>query len=358
MKKHLEKKCVKSNSFAKKLIPLTMASVVSVSSLLMAGCGNSGQNEAVNDNNLSQSVKEVVADNKDNVKETSESDTSVKESDSTFDENESENERESTSQEQEQTSEANKKHQLPPVIYGVEDKTYYVGEKASYMSDVYALDDTEGEVDVEVDKSQVDTSTAGSYTVYYKAVDSDGNETTEEAVFSFVEEETQTEAQGYSNLDELVSAVLDNITDSSMSMGEKARAVFNYAHGKIGYSVSNYDGYDWESEAYLALKDIEKRGYVGGDCFTYCSVDLALLQGIGADCIWVDNSGARSGDHSWLLCNVGSGWYHFDATRMYDKFECFMLTDAQIQAYIDKGNSIYWRDLSAYPATPDEPFSY
>lgn len=352
MKKHLDKRYVKSNRFAQKIIPLTMASVVSISSLLMTGCGNSGQNEAINDNNLSQSVKEVVADNKDDVKETSEVDTAVKDND--IDESESGNE----SSSQEQTSKTNKKHELPPVIYGVEDKTYYVGEKASYMSDIYALDDTEDEVDVEVDKSQVDTSIAGSYTVYYKAVDSDGNETTEEAIFSFIEEETQPEAVEYSNLDELVSVLLDNITDSSMSMGEKARAVFNYAHGKIGYSVSNYDGYDWENEAYLALKDIEKYGYIGGDCFTYCSVDLALLQGIGADCIWVDNSGARTGDHSWLLCNVGSGWYHFDSTRMYDKFECFMLTDAQVQAYIDKGNSIYWRDLSAYPATPDEPFSY
>ena len=53
-----------------------------------------------------------------------------------------------------------------------------------------------------------------------------------------------------------------------------------------------------------------------------------------------------------------SGWYHFDSTRMYDKFECFMLTDAQIQAYIDRGNSIYNRDMSAYPATPSENFSY
>ena len=45
----------------------------------------------------------------------------------------------------------------------------------------------------------------------------------------------------------------------------------------------------------------------------------------------VDNQGARSGDHSWVLCNLGTGWYHFDSTRMYDGFECFMLTDSQVQ---------------------------
>ena len=44
--------------------------------------------------------------------------------------------------------------------------------------------------------------------------------------------------------------------------------------------------------------------------------------------------------------------------RMYDGFECFMLTDSQVQDYINRGNSIYRRDMSAYPATPSEEFSY
>ena len=46
---------------------------------------------------------------------------------------------------------------------------------------------------------------------------------------------------------------------------------------------------------------IKKNGYVAGDCFTYASVDRALLGGIGAECIWVDNQGARYGEHSWIL---------------------------------------------------------
>ncbi|MFR4337494.1 MAG: hypothetical protein ACLT33_05070 [Lachnospira pectinoschiza] len=35
---------------------------------------------------------------------------------------------------------------------------------------------------------------------------------------------------------------------------------------------------------------IKKNGYVSGDCFTYASVDRAP-EGIGAECIWVDNQG-------------------------------------------------------------------
>lgn len=249
----------------------------------------------------------------------------------------------------------------PPVIYGISDKTYYVGSKVSYMADVYATDYTGQEIDVEVDKSQVNTSQPGSYTVYYKAVDSEGNETIEEVTFTFIEEETQAERSnsGYSSLDSVVDAVLDDITDSSMSKGQKARAIYKYAHAKIGYAGNSYtDSSEWQDEAFAALKEIKKNGYVAGDCFTYASVDRALLEGMGAECIWVDNQGARSGDHSWLLCNLGTGWYHFDSTRMYDGFECFMLTDSQVQDYINRGNSIYRRDLSAYPQTPSQEFSY
>lgn len=132
-----------------------------------------------------------------------------------------------------------------------------------------AVQDTQQEIDVEVDKSQVDNSVPGDYIVYYKAVDSEGNETTREAVYSFKEEETQETQQEAGSLEQIVAIVLSEITDDSMSMGEKARAVFNYAHGKIGYSYNNYGGYYWQSEAYYALKDIEKSGYIGGDCFTY-----------------------------------------------------------------------------------------
>ena len=252
-------------------------------------------------------------------------------------------------------------HVEPPVIHGISDKTYYIGSKVSYMTDVYATDFSGQEIDVEVDKSQVNTSQPGSYIVYYKAVDSDGNETIEEVTFTFIEEETQEVKvnSSYSTLDEVVAAVLQDITDSSMSKGQKARAIYKYAHAKIGYTGNSYTkSSEWQDEAFEALKMIKKNGYVSGDCFTYASVDRALLEGIGAECIWVDNQGARSGDHSWLLCNLGTGWYHFDSTRMYDGFECFMLTDSQVQDYINRGNSIYRRDMSAYPATPSEEFSY
>lgn len=152
-------------------------------------------------------------------------------------------------------------HVEPPVIHGISDKTYYIGSKVSYMTDVYATDFSGQEIDVEVDKSQVNTSQPGSYIVYYKAVDSDGNETIEEVTFTFIEEETQEVKvnSSYSTFDEVVAAVLQDITDNSMSKGQKARAIYKYAHTKIGYAGNSYtQSSQWQDEAFEALKVIKK----------------------------------------------------------------------------------------------------
>ena len=56
--------------------------------------------------------------------------------------------------------------------------------------------------------------------------------------------------------------------------------------------------------------------------------------------------------------DAGTGWYHFDSTRMRSGFSCFMKTDAEIQAYLDQGNYNYVRTVSKYPATPTTPYTY
>ena len=69
-----------------------------------------------------------------------------------------------------------------PVISGVEDKTFVLGDKISYLSGISAVDDVDGEVEVEVDKSEVDVNTPGTYTVTYRAVDAAGNEAETEGI--------------------------------------------------------------------------------------------------------------------------------------------------------------------------------
>lgn len=240
-----------------------------------------------------------------------------------------------------------------PVISGVEDKTFALGDKISYLSGVTASDDVDGEVEVEVDKSEVDVNTPGTYTVTYRAVDAAGNESTAKASITI-----KKPAPVEGSYQALAQEILGNITDDTMSMGQKLRAIFDYAHNKIGYTGICYDGADWEHEALLALTELKKSDYTGGDCFTYTSVDRALLEALGVKVLWLENENSPTGDHAWLLVDAGTGWYHFDSTRMRSGFVCFMKTDKEIQDYLDQGNYNYVRDLSKYPATPTTPYSY
>lgn len=240
-----------------------------------------------------------------------------------------------------------------PVISGTADKTFTLGDKIAYLSGITATDDVDGEVDVEVDKSAVDTDTPGTYEVTYKAVDAAGNVATKTANITI--EKPAPVAGTYQALAE---EILGNITTSSMSTGQKLRAIFDYAHNKIGYTGTPYDGSNWENEALLALTELKKSDYTGGDCFTYTSVDKALLEALGVKTMWLENENSPTGDHAWLLVDAGTGWYHFDSTRMRSGFSCFMKTDAEIQAYLDQGNYNYVRTVSKYPATPTTPYTY
>ena len=191
------------DKFVKKISPVIAACILGVTFFSVTGCGTSS---SAGSQSTEAAVKEAAVQDTQAVLK---------------DKNQSEVNSENGSDKAEKQAENNiKKHNEPPVIYGVEDKTYYVGEKASYMSDVYAVDDTQQEIDVEVDKSQVDNSVPGDYIVYYKAVDSEGNETTREAVYSFKEEETQETQQEAESLEQIVAIVLSEITDDSMSMRE------------------------------------------------------------------------------------------------------------------------------------------
>ena len=197
------------------------------------------------------------------------------------------------------------------------------------------------------------SDTPGTYEVTYKAVDAAGNVATKTANITI--EKPAPVAGTYQALAE---EILGNITTSSMSTGQKLRAIFDYAHNKIGYTGTPYDGSNWENEALLALTELKKSDYTGGDCFTYTSVDKALLEALGVKTMWLENENSPTGDHAWLLVDAGTGWYHFDSTRMRSGFSCFMKTDAEIQAYLDQGNYNYVRTVSKYPATPTTPYTY
>lgn len=239
----------------------------------------------------------------------------------------------------------------PPVISGVMDISINTGDTISYMDGVSAVDAEDGEVEVNVEKSSVNTRKEGLYTITYTASDRSGNTSMVQAVVE-VSDLTATQKQLY----ELADRVLERITTDDMSIERRAYAIFNYVHENIGYTGTRLAD-DWDMEAYAALTNIEDNGSSGGDCHTYFAASKVLLERIGAELMMVERMNAQEGNrHYWLLCNLGTGWYHFDATRIRGGFTCFMLTDAQVKAFTEVQKDFYSFDESAYPSTPTTDF--
>ena len=82
---------------------------------------------------------------------------------------------------------------------------------------------------------------------------------------------------------------------------------------------------------------------------------------LGIDNLPVERYQGRS-SHFWLLVNIGTGWYHYDASPQSaeDPFRCFMKTDAQVNAYArsrqDGRRDYYKIDYTKYPELATEKY--
>jgi hypothetical protein len=227
---------------------------------------------------------------------------------------------------------------------GVTDHHVYIGQAVAYFADVFAQDNCDSEVDVQVDNSQVDMNAAGTYQVTYTATDSSGNKTQASCSFTFVEE-TVTDEQ----LHGAAQQVLSEITTADMSIGDKAYAIFKYVNTHIKYNgISNKN--DYKCEAYRGITEGR------GDCFTFYATARCLLDEIGAQTMCVERWGSKTKTthHYWVLANLGTGWYHFDAINVGPRnFDCFMKTDKEL---LGRGPNWWSFNKALYPRTPDESF--
>lgn len=229
-----------------------------------------------------------------------------------------------------------------PQIFGVSDKTVYIGEAIAYKKGVYATDNKDEEPEIKVDSSQVNIRQEGVYKVVYTATDSSGNVATKEINVTVVKF-TVSEEEVFAKAD----AILARILTPEMSKRDQAYAIYKWIKANVGYNGES-DKTDWLKEAYRAMVD----GV--GDCFTFYAVSEALLTRAGIDNMRVTRVGGRT-QHFWNLINCGDGWYHFDSCPHKDHFDTFMLTDKEVEEYTQKrGNNYYTFDKTLYPATPDE----
>ena len=230
-----------------------------------------------------------------------------------------------------------------PRINGVKNQYAYIGEPVSYFATVYVTDNADEPEDVTltVDNSAVNIYAPGEYPVYYRATDRAGNTAVKKVYLTFIRS-TVSEEKLQAKADEILAGI---VTDD-MTIGQKAYAIYRYIYDTFRYRDS-INKRDWMNEAWRGLTKQQ------GGCFTYSAAAKALLERIGAKAIIVTRASAAR--HYWLLVDVGTGWYHFDAFNSGPSrgYECFMLTAEEVKDLY----SFFWRyDHSAYPETATARF--
>ena len=229
----------------------------------------------------------------------------------------------------------------PPVLYGVVDRSGYVGEPIVYLQEAYAEDAVDGRVDMMVD-SQVILSRKGKYTVTYSATDQSGNTASKSCTYTLVEPAV-TEEQVH----KMAQTVLSQILTPDMVTAEKMKAVFEYVRARVHYTGSS-NKTDWRREAIRGNQEGR------GDCFTVYSLTRALLDELQVPYMSVTRRGGAT-RHYWLIVNIGTGWYHFDPliSRVH-KHKCFMWTNQQC-----KVKPYFWRFYEDnFPPIATELFDY
>ncbi len=236
----------------------------------------------------------------------------------------------------------------PPVISGAGDRTVVIGESVAYKEGITVTDDLDDDITLKVDTSKVDPNTEGYYEVTYTAADSSGNASSVTVTFHFTHQDNiDTDAE----FDRYVKKISDTIIKDGMTDTGKLWAIYEWCRNSIAYS-GHSDKDDWKKAAVSGFK---KRS---GDCFTYFACAKALMNYCGIeniDVIKIKDTTDQS-SHFWSLVDIGTGYYHFDATPRIGGFDGFMLTDRQLQDYSLANKNSHRYHTNLYPATPAEKF--
>ncbi len=234
----------------------------------------------------------------------------------------------------------------PPVIEGAADIEVYLGDTVSYKANITVTDDKDENPTLEVDNSQVDLNTAGTYEVTYTAADAAGN-TSSVTVHLIISEKPENYVEP-ETVYAMAEEILEQITDESMSDMAKAFAIYRWVNTSISYTGTS-DKSSWTVGAYQAFSNRS------GDCYNYYAAAKALFDVAGISNIDIVKSDTSHSSHYWSLINLGDGWYHVDCTpRKGDGDNFFMVTDAELEAYSVEHNNSHVFDSDLYPERATE----
>ncbi len=197
-----------------------------------------------------------------------------------------------------------------------------VGSAISYKTGVSFTDKQDGELKFTVDAAQVDVETAGTYTVYYSAVDADGNELVVPRTIIVYPPSDK-------GLDGVIQEVLAEIIKPGMTTSEQVAAMYRQVRFSTFYSGNS----DKSSIELAAYEGFTKHT---GDCYTYYSMMKVLLDAMGIENLEVKRVGGTS-RHWWNLVKMEDGKYYFvDASPgkiSFDWLQRHKMTQRDIERY-------------------------
>ncbi len=211
----------------------------------------------------------------------------------------------------------------PPVIEGCKNITVIAGDPIKLMDGITVSDDYSSNLAVDVEASQLDTTTPGKYDVFYYSTDEAGNTATVPVTVT-----VKKRPNNYVYPEEvykIAQPIYDEIIDrDDYTDVEKAMRIFKWANEAITY-VDTSDKSHWTGAAVQGFTTLH------GDCYNYYACTKALLDIAGIENEYVYGSGKWW--HCWNLVKLEGKWYHCDAcrTRTHSSY-WFMRTDAELDS--------------------------
>jgi hypothetical protein len=237
-------------------------------------------------------------------------------------------------------------HILPNTVYptllGVESFEATINTSIRYRDGVTAFDAFGRTLEINVDSSQVDTTTPGLYNVRYWVEDAWGLRTEVEIYVRMIEVDPE-------EVRERVDYILSEIMQEEMTQVEQARAIFDWVSRNVHYAGDVHRDSIYEG-AFQALQ------HRRGNCFIFYSISEVMLTRAGIPNMRIERIPGPGNRHAWNLINPDEmGWHHFDSLGTRIWIDRFMFTSSQAvifsQMLAEAGASLdyYTYDPALYP---------
>ncbi|HBI85765.1 MAG TPA: hypothetical protein DDX71_05700 [Ruminococcus sp.] len=238
----------------------------------------------------------------------------------------------------------------PPVFQGLEKMRTIAGIPIDYLHGVKAIDGKDGEVEVRAEEpADFSIRTAGTYKIKFTSTDKAGNTATESVELEVLPNLDQVKELSEDDVLRMGDYIVKSLEDGTEKTDQRAflKKLYYQVQNHMVY-VDNKDILDWQYAAVVAIY----RGY--GDCRNYYAYARLLLTCAGFENMMVEHEKQNewSNAHYWNLVKVNGAWYHFDTTPRIKRFEFFLMTDAELDAYSATDGNCFERDRSLYPSTP------